>query len=104
MHLLAFVLIVALIVLTPIFRIVLGWVFAVGGLLGLVVVFALLYIAMSRESVPTLPAPESAAAYRAAQRAVANATGKPCDYACKEAIADQARVKRSEADLPTSSL
>lgn len=33
----------------------------------------------------------SARDYRAAQDAVAKATGRPCDYACKEMIADQAR-------------
>ena len=34
---------------------------------------------------------DKASDYREAQEAVARATGKPCDYACKEAIADQAR-------------
>lgn len=34
---------------------------------------------------------DKASAYREAQDAVARATGKPCDYACKAAIADQAR-------------
>ena len=38
-------------------------------------------------------APNSAASYRAAQRAVERATGAPCDYACKVMIADQARPK-----------
>lgn len=33
----------------------------------------------------------SAESYREAQRAVARATGNPCDYACKAMIADQAR-------------
>lgn len=34
------------------------------------------------------PEPHTAAAYRAAQAAVENATGVPCDYACKVTLAN----------------
>jgi hypothetical protein len=37
------------------------------------------------------PAPSSASAYREAAAAVARATGRPCDYECKVAIADRSR-------------
>ena len=37
------------------------------------------------------PHVDKASNYRDAQDAVARATGRPCDYACKEIIADQAR-------------
>jgi hypothetical protein len=48
---------------------------------------------------------DSALAYREAQAAVARATGRPCDYACKEAIADQARRPKSlEVDPPADRL
>jgi hypothetical protein len=48
---------------------------------------------------------DSALAYREAQAAVARATGRPCDYACKEAIADQARrPKPLEVDPPADRL
>ena len=38
----------------------------------------------------------SAARYRAAASAVSAATGRPCDYACKVAIADQGRRVASD--------
>lgn len=37
------------------------------------------------------PAEGTAADYRHAQEAVTQATGQPCGYSCKVAIADQAR-------------
>ncbi len=40
----------------------------------------------------------SAAAYGAAHRAVEKATGKPCDYACKVKIADMSRQDAEAAD------
>lgn len=48
---------------------------------------------------------DAAADYRAAQHAVEQATGKPCDYRCKEAIADLARedLRRAPPEPPSGS-
>jgi hypothetical protein len=55
------------------------WCFAIGLVMG--------YIVASWTGAPLAdPAPHSAAAYRAAQAAVEQATGVPCDYACKVMI------------------
>ncbi len=75
-------------------------IFGAIGLAGLAALAICIYM-LSIPSTPT-PAPiaeeGTAADYRAAQRAVAKATGRPCNYACKEMIADRARVDLPQAD------
>ena len=59
----------------------------------LVLISAVLLLGFSQQE---RPHEDKASAYREAQEAVARATGKPCDYACKVMIADQARRPSAE--------
>lgn len=96
MHLIIGLVLVVLLLTSHVLRLILVWVVGFVGAGGLLL-FGIFVWSMFTQPPATQVERSSlrtAADYRAAQAAIARATGRPCDYACKELLADQARPPR----------